>query len=127
MYAQPAGVIHVPPAIVSQAEVVTKQEVKRHRQGQEEEEEGEVGLQELRSKVPVDGDAKEGQVQHKLHKEVLLLHQHEPNDHVLCGGALHLTPEVCSRRAPTLDADTCTAPPGSTGTSGYDQCNVIVL
>jgi hypothetical protein len=57
MYAQPTGVIHVPPAVIPQAEVVTKQEVKRHRQGQEEDEKGEVGPQELRSKVPVDGDA----------------------------------------------------------------------
>ncbi len=61
MYAQPTGVIHLPPAVVPQAEVVTKQEVNCH-QGQEEDKESEVGLWELHGKVPVDGNAKEGQI-----------------------------------------------------------------
>jgi hypothetical protein len=88
MYAQPAGVIHVPPAVVPHAEVETEREVKRHRQRQEEDKEGKVGPRELHSEVPVDSDANEGQVRHKQRSEELLLHGHNnPDNHVLCGGA----------------------------------------
>ncbi len=107
MYAQPAGVVRVPPAVVPHAEVVTKQEVKCHHQGQEEDKEGKVGPWELRDEVPVDGDAKEGQIWHMRHAEVLLLLQHGPGGHVLHGGMPRLTPEVRSCGAPTLDAGTC--------------------
>ncbi len=74
MYAQPAGVVRVPPTVVPHAEVVTKREVKCHHQGQEEDMEGTVGQRELHGEVTVDGNAKEGQVRHERCTEVLLLH-----------------------------------------------------
>jgi hypothetical protein len=107
MYAQPAVVVRAPPTIVPHAEVATKQEVKHHCQGQEEDEKGKVGPWELHSKVLVDGDAKEGQVWHEWHTEVLLFHQQYPDGHVLHGGMPHLTPEIHSHRTSTLDADAC--------------------
>jgi hypothetical protein len=70
---------------------LTKREVKHHRQVQEEDEKGKVGPRELRSKVPVDGDAKEGQVWHKQRAEVLLLHRHDPNG-MCCMVAHHVLP-----------------------------------
>ncbi len=93
MYAQPAGVVCVPPTVVPHAEMVTKQEVKSHHHGQKEDEEGKVSLRELGNEVPVDGDAEEGQVQQKLCADILLLHQHNPDGHVVYGGA-SLSPKV---------------------------------
>ncbi len=87
--------------------MVTKQAVKRNWQGQEEDKEGKAGPRELCDKVPVDGNAKERQVRHEQRAEALLLHQHNPDSHVMRGGAPRLTLKVSSRRQPVLDADAC--------------------
>ncbi len=47
MYAQPTGVVRIPPAVIPHVEVITEREVKLHRQRQEEDKEGEVSPQEL--------------------------------------------------------------------------------